>query len=105
MSQQKPNVIDDRLALLGGPAAVDSPPPLWPFFDHMDREALNAVLDSRVWGGYHEAVAELERRFAAFQARRATTSETPMRSRISTGFVKGTSSERSASVLKAGIST
>ena len=66
MSQQKPNLIDDRLALLGGPAAVDSPPPLWPFFDDADREALNAVLDTRVWGGYHEAVAELERRFAAF---------------------------------------
>jgi dTDP-4-amino-4,6-dideoxygalactose transaminase len=66
MSQLKSNVSDDRLALFGGPPAVDSPAPLWPFFDNSDREALSAVLDTRVWGGYHEAVAELERRFAAF---------------------------------------
>lgn len=66
MSQQKPNVIDDRLALFGGPPVVNTPAPLWPFFDESDREALNAVLETRVWGGYHETVAELERRFATF---------------------------------------
>jgi len=66
MSQQKSNVLDDRLALFGGSPIVDSPAPLWPFFDHTDREALDDVLETRVWGGYHEAVAELERRFAAF---------------------------------------
>ncbi|HZJ43935.1 MAG TPA: DegT/DnrJ/EryC1/StrS family aminotransferase [Pyrinomonadaceae bacterium] len=66
MSQQKSNVLDDRLALFGGSPIVDSPAPLWPFFDHTDREALDSVLETRVWGGYHEAVAELERRFAAF---------------------------------------
>lgn len=66
MSQQKSNVIDDRLALFGGSPIVNSPAPLWPFFDDTDREALNGVLDTRVWGGYHDAVSELERRFAAF---------------------------------------
>jgi dTDP-4-amino-4,6-dideoxygalactose transaminase len=35
-------------------------------FDDKDRVALNEVLESRVWGGYHEAVGELEKRFAAF---------------------------------------
>src|SRR5688572_12157722 len=66
MSHQKTKLIDDPLALFGGAPVVNSPAPLWPFFDDSDREALNAVLDTRVWGGYHEAVAELERRFAAF---------------------------------------
>jgi len=66
MSHQKTKLIDDRLALFGGAPVVNSPAPLWPFFDDSDREALNAVLDTRVWGGYHEAVAEFERRFAAF---------------------------------------
>ena len=66
MSHQNSNVIDDRLALFGGSPIVDSRAPLWPFFDDADREALNAVLDTRVWGGYHEAVAEFEGRFAAY---------------------------------------
>ena len=66
MSKQKPNLIDDRLAILGGTPVVTEPVPLWPFFDDSDRDALNAVLETRVWGGYHEAVAELEQRFAAF---------------------------------------
>jgi dTDP-4-amino-4,6-dideoxygalactose transaminase len=55
-----------QLALLGGPRALMREPPAWPFFDDSDKESLLAVLESRVWGGYHEAVAELERRFAAY---------------------------------------
>ncbi|MCA1606404.1 MAG: DegT/DnrJ/EryC1/StrS family aminotransferase, partial [Acidobacteria bacterium] len=35
-------------------------------FDESDRKALNDVMESRVWGGYHESVGELERRFAAY---------------------------------------
>ena len=66
MSKQKPNLIDDRLAILGGTPLVTEPAPAWPFFDDSDRDALNAVLETRVWGGYHDAVAELEQRFAAF---------------------------------------
>ena len=55
-----------RLALLGGAPAVTEEPPAWPFFDDSDRRALLDVLESRVWGGYHESVGELERRFAEF---------------------------------------
>ncbi|MGH9881799.1 MAG: DegT/DnrJ/EryC1/StrS family aminotransferase, partial [Pyrinomonadaceae bacterium] len=57
---------DERLALFGGPAALTHPPPDWPLFDEADRKALFDVLESRVWGGYHEAVAELEQRFADY---------------------------------------
>lgn len=66
MSDPKLNAIDDRLALFGGMPVVTRAAPAWPFFDDRDREALNDVLESRVWGGYHEAVRELEKRFAAF---------------------------------------
>ena len=58
------------LALLGGPPAVTREVPAWPFFDEADKESLLAVLESRVWGGYHETVAELERRFADFHQTR-----------------------------------
>ena len=61
---QKQN--DARLALLGGSPALTRPAPGWPIFDDSDRNALNAVMESRVWGGYHETVAELERQFAAY---------------------------------------
>ena len=61
---QKQN--DARLALLGGSPTVTRRPPDWPIFDDSDRNALNAVMESRVWGGYHETVAELERQFAAY---------------------------------------
>ena len=54
----------DTLALLGGPPAVQEPAPVSPLVDDEDRAALLTVLESRVWGGYHPAVAELERRFA-----------------------------------------
>jgi dTDP-4-amino-4,6-dideoxygalactose transaminase len=40
--------------------------PLWPIFDESDRKALNDVLESRNWGGYHESVEELEKQFAAY---------------------------------------
>ncbi|HEV8366601.1 MAG TPA: DegT/DnrJ/EryC1/StrS family aminotransferase [Pyrinomonadaceae bacterium] len=55
-----------QLALFGGPASLTRQPPAWPLFDESDRMALLRVLESRVWGGYHEAVGELERRFAAY---------------------------------------
>lgn len=56
-----------RLAILGGPAALTRRPPDWPIFDESDRKALNDVMESRVWGGYHDSVGELEREFAAYQ--------------------------------------
>ncbi|MBA3355967.1 MAG: aminotransferase class I/II-fold pyridoxal phosphate-dependent enzyme, partial [Pyrinomonadaceae bacterium] len=55
-----------RLAVLGGPASLTRRPPDWPIFDESDRKALNDVMESRVWGGYHESVGELERQFAAY---------------------------------------
>lgn len=66
MSQQKKNALDEQLAIFGGPSAVHRPAPLWPFFDETDRAALNTVLESRIWGGYHESVGEFERHFAKF---------------------------------------
>jgi len=56
----------EQLALLGGPATLTRRPPDWPIFDESDRNALNDVMESRVWGGYHESVGELEKQFAAY---------------------------------------
>jgi dTDP-4-amino-4,6-dideoxygalactose transaminase len=66
MSKQILNKQIAELALFGGPAALTRQPPAWPYFDEADRKALIGVLESRVWGGYHEAVADLERRFATY---------------------------------------
>jgi dTDP-4-amino-4,6-dideoxygalactose transaminase len=66
MSKQSLSEKTIKLAVLGGTPALTEEPPAWPFFDESDRRALLDVLESRVWGGYHEAVGELERRFAAF---------------------------------------
>jgi dTDP-4-amino-4,6-dideoxygalactose transaminase len=56
--------VGETLALLGGPVTVQEPPPDWPVVDDDDRAALLDVLESRVWGGYHPVVGQLERRFA-----------------------------------------
>jgi dTDP-4-amino-4,6-dideoxygalactose transaminase len=56
----------EALAIFGGLPAVQDPPPVFPIVDEGDRAALLAVLESRVWGGYHPVVAELERQFALF---------------------------------------
>jgi len=56
----------DRLALLGGSPALTRQPPAWPIFDELDRKALSDVMESRVWGGYHESVEQLERQFAGY---------------------------------------
>ena len=66
MFSQESNMSHDRLAIFGGAPAVSIPAPSWPFFDDKDRNALNEVLESRVWGGYHESIGELEKRFASF---------------------------------------
>jgi dTDP-4-amino-4,6-dideoxygalactose transaminase len=66
MFRQQTDVTDGRLAILGGSPALNEPAPPWPRFDEKDRAALNKVLESRIWGGYHEAVGELEKRFASF---------------------------------------
>ena len=56
---------EESLAIHGGPPAVSVPPPVWPEVDENDRRALLDVLESRVWGGYHPAVDQLERRMAS----------------------------------------
>jgi dTDP-4-amino-4,6-dideoxygalactose transaminase len=68
MSKQisKEESADERLAILGGQPKLTRQPPAWPIFDESDRKALNDVMESRVWGGYHESVGELEERFAAY---------------------------------------
>jgi dTDP-4-amino-4,6-dideoxygalactose transaminase len=66
MAKQILNQQNSQLALLGGTPSVTRQPPAWPIFDESDRDALLRVLETRVWGGYHESVGELERRFAAF---------------------------------------
>ena len=66
MSKQILNKQTSRLAILGGTPVLTRQPPAWPFFDESDRDALQRVLESRVWGGYHESVGELERSFAAY---------------------------------------
>ncbi len=53
------------LAIHGGPRAVSVPPPTWPEVDDSDRRAILDVLESKVWGGYHPAVGELEHRMAS----------------------------------------
>jgi dTDP-4-amino-4,6-dideoxygalactose transaminase len=66
MSNQTVNKKTSPLALLGGARTLTRQPPAWPIFDESDREALMSVLESRVWGGYHQSVGELERRFADY---------------------------------------
>jgi dTDP-4-amino-4,6-dideoxygalactose transaminase len=66
MSNQILNKQTSELALFGGPATLTRQPPAWPYFDEADRKALIDVLASRVWGGYHDAVGELERLFASY---------------------------------------
>lgn len=66
MIKRTTNLSNDRLAILDGPKAMIREAPRWPFFDDGDRAALNAVLESQTWGGYHETVKELERRFSEF---------------------------------------
>lgn len=57
--------LDEPLAIHGGRPVVTVPPPAWPEVDARDRQALQEVLESRVWGGYHAGVSELERRMAS----------------------------------------
>lgn len=60
----------EDLALHGGSPAVTTASPMWPEIDESDRRALIDVLESRVWGGYHPSVAELERRLASVHGAR-----------------------------------
>ena len=54
------------LAILGGPPVRSRPFARWPLFDESEKHALEEVLESGVWGGYHPKVAEFEKTFAHF---------------------------------------
>lgn len=53
-----------KLALQGGTAVRTKAWPKWPIWGDAERERLNRVLESGVWGGFNEQVAEFEETFA-----------------------------------------
>ena len=60
-----------QLALLGGKRAKTKPFPQWPQFDDAERQALNEVLESRVWWRTPGTkTLEFERAFAKFHGAR-----------------------------------
>ncbi len=55
------------LAILGGAPAKTKPFPLWPIYDELERQALNEVLESRVWWRTPGTkTLAFERQFAAY---------------------------------------
>ena len=54
------------LALLGGRPVRQRPFASWPVFDHTERDALNQVLESGIWGGYSPVVTEFENSFSRY---------------------------------------
>jgi dTDP-4-amino-4,6-dideoxygalactose transaminase len=60
-----------HLALLGGKKTKTKPFPSWPYFDDAEREALNEVLESRVWWRTPGTkTLEFEQTFAKFHGAR-----------------------------------
>ena len=60
-----------ELAVLGGKKVKTKPFPLWPQFDDAEREALNQVLESRVWWRTPgNRTLEFEQAFARFHGAR-----------------------------------
>lgn len=56
-----------KLAIHGAPPSKTKPFPLWPIYDDLEREALNDVLESRVWWRTPGTkTREFEDKFAAF---------------------------------------
>ena len=56
-----------KLAIRGGAAVRTEPFPAWPIYDGREAEGLQAVLESRNWGGYpcpNDLARELGRRFS-----------------------------------------
>src|SRR2546428_6790501 len=59
------------LAILGGPKAKRKPFPLWPHYDDKEQQALNDVLESRVWWRTPGTkTLEFEEAFARFHGAR-----------------------------------
>ncbi len=59
-----------KLAIMGGEAVRQTPFAQYPVFDNRELSALQEVLESGIWGGYHPKVAEFERAFADFHQSR-----------------------------------
>ena len=60
-----------QLALLGGSPAKTKPFPVWPQYDHRERQALLDVLDSGVWWRTPgKRTQQFERDFAAYHQAR-----------------------------------
>ena len=59
-----------KLAIAGGEPVRKKPFAQFPVFDERELKALQEVLESRIWGGYHPKVAEFERAFADFHETR-----------------------------------
>ena len=60
----------EKLAILGGEPVRRKPFAEFPVYDERELAALQEVLESRIWGGYHPKVAEFERAFADFHKAR-----------------------------------
>jgi dTDP-4-amino-4,6-dideoxygalactose transaminase len=56
----------EKLAILGGDPVRKKPFAQFPVYDDQELRALQEVLESRIWGGYHPKVAEFESAFADF---------------------------------------
>ena len=60
------SLIDQDLALNGGPKVREKPWPGWPMHDEREAKAVQAVLESHTWGTRGPKVQELEAKFSAF---------------------------------------
>ncbi len=57
----------EKLALLGGKPAKDTPTPAWPYYDEKEKQALLEVLESRIWWRTPGSqVLALEQAFASY---------------------------------------
>ena len=53
-----------KLAITGGNPVRNKPFPKWPQYSENEKKALIEVLESGIWGGYHDKVSEFEQKFA-----------------------------------------
>lgn len=55
-----------KLAIAGGTPVRTKPFPAWPQYSENEKKGLIEVLESGIWGGYHEKVSEFEKKFAEY---------------------------------------
>jgi dTDP-4-amino-4,6-dideoxygalactose transaminase len=58
---------DDKLAIHGGKPAIEGAFPSWPIWDDQERQGLENVLKSSVWGVQGHAIPEFTRKFKELQ--------------------------------------